>query len=276
MSYDTINYDVRDRVAYLEFNRPQALNTLTNHMETEIRAALLEYDLDEKAWVMIVHGAGKAFCAGVDLKSHSSFNVGKDETTRSSEELKALKEGHSGGSMHLRGTGGEGWLGRTINYKPVIGAVHGYALGGGAHFAAECDLLVVAKDTQMAISETTVGMSGSRTWAKIKTYMPAKLASEMLITGRRIAGEELYRLGLANRLTETGKHVEAAEELARLVLAAPPLAVRDGVRVTRKQWVNLATDLDMQMQLTKLQLTEDYKEAGRAFAEKRKPVFKAR
>jgi enoyl-CoA hydratase/carnithine racemase len=276
MSYETIKYEVRDRVAYLEFNRPQALNTLTNHMETEVRAALLEYDLDENAWVMIVHGAGKAFCAGVDLKSHSSFNVGKDESTRSAEELTALKDGHQGGAMHLRGTGGEGWLGRTIHYKPVIGAVHGYALGGGAHFAAECDLLVVAKDTQMAISETTVGMSGSRTWAKIKTYMPAKLASEMLITGRRVSGEELYRLGLANRLTETGKHLEAAEELAQLVLSAPPLAVRDGVRVTRKQWVNLATDLDMQMQLTKLQLTEDYKEAGRAFAEKRKPVFKAR
>jgi enoyl-CoA hydratase/carnithine racemase len=275
-SYETIKFEVRDRVAYLEFNRPAALNTLTNQMETEIREALLEYDLNEDAWVLILHGAGKAFCAGVDLRSHTSFNIDKTETDRSALELGALKSGHQGGAQHLRGTGGEGWLGRTINYKPVIGAVHGYALGGGAHIAAECDLLVVAQDTQMAISETTVGMSGSRTWAKIKTFMPGKLASEMLLTGRRVSGDELFRAGLANRLAETGKHVEVAEELAKLVLAAPPLAVRDGVRVTRKQWVNLATDLDMQIQLTKLHLTEDFKEAGRAFAEKRKPVFKAR
>src|SRR5262249_14365840 len=101
-------------------------------------------------------------------------------------------------------------------------------------------------------------------------------ASEMLLTGRRVSGEELFRAGLANRLADNGKHVEVAEELAKLVLAAPPLAVRDGVRVTRKQWVNLATDLDMQIQLTKLHLTEDFKEAGRAFQEKRKPAFKAR
>jgi len=275
-AYETISYEVSDRVAHLEFNRPDALNALTNQMESEIREALLEFDLDEQAWVLVLSGKGKAFCAGVDLRSHTSFAIDKGEAERSAGAVEALKKGHIGGAQHLRGTGGEGWLGRTVNYKPVIGAVHGFALGGGAHIAAECDLLVVSEDTQMAISETTLGMSGSRTWAKIKTFMPAKLASEMLLTGRRFPGAELYRLGLANRLTPNGKHLEAAMELAQQLLAAPPLAVRDGVRVTRKQWVNLAADMDAQMQLSRLHLTEDFKEASRAFAEKRKPVFKAR
>jgi enoyl-CoA hydratase/carnithine racemase len=274
--YQFVSYSVRDRVAYLEFRRPDVLNAFTNQMDAEIRGALLEFDLDDRAWVLIIHGQGKAFCAGADLKSYTAFNVETDEETRRTQELDALKRGDTFGSMHLRGTGGEGYLGRTVNYKPVIAAVHGYALGGAAHLAAECDLLVVAEDTQMAITETTRGMSGSRTWAKMKTFMPSKFATELLITGRRATGEELFRYGLANRLAGNGTHVAVAEELAQLVLAAPPLAVRDGVRVTRKQWVNLATDLDMQMQLTRLDLTEDFKEAGRAFAEKRRPNFAAR
>jgi enoyl-CoA hydratase/carnithine racemase len=274
--YETVNYHLRDRIAYLELNRPKALNAVTNQMVDEINAALLEFDLDDNAWVLIFHGAGKCFTAGADLKSFTAFAVDKSDDEKRAGEIAALKAGHKSGSMNLRGTGGEGLLGRTINYKPVIGAVHGYALGAGAHWSAECDLLVVAQDTQLAITETTRGMSGARTWAKIKTFMPSKFSTEMLITGRRVTGKELYEHGFANRLAENGKHLEVAEELAQRVLEAPPLAVRDGVRVSRKQWVNISADYDMQIQLTRLHLTEDYKEAGRAFAEKRKPLFNAR
>jgi enoyl-CoA hydratase/carnithine racemase len=276
-SYKFIKYSVRDRVAYLEMNRPEALNAVTNEMLDEIQDAFMEYDLDENAWVLIWHGAGKCFTAGVDLRNYSAFAVDKTDAEREAGQLASLKNhARDHGAMHLRGTGGEGLLGRTINYKPVIGAIHGWALGGGAHWAAECDLLVVAEDTKMAISETSIGTSGARTWAKINTFMPQKLATEMLITGRKVTGAELYRLGFANRLAENGKHVAVAEELAELVLAAPPLAVRDGVRLSRKRWVNFATDMDAQIQITRLHLTEDCKEAGRAFAEKRKPVFKAK
>lgn len=275
--YETITYEKKGRIAYLMFNRPDALNTMNEQLETETRDALLEFDLDDDAWVLILYGAGKCFCAGADLRTQRAFNFGETEDSkRAAGHEAALRAGHTGASMHLRGTGGEGWLGRTVNYKPVIGAIHGYALGGGAHLAAECDLIVASEDAKFAISETTVGMSGSRTWAKIKTYMPGKLASEMLITGRRVPAEELHRHGLINRLVPNGKHLEAAEALAEEVLAAPPLATRDAVRVTRRQWVNLATDLDHQMQLSRLHLSEDFKEAGRAFVEKRKPNFKAK
>lgn len=275
-AYETIELTSVGKLAYLKLNRPDQHNALTDTMESEVRRALLEFDLDDDLWVLIIHGEGRSFCAGIDVKQHSSLGFENDDKARRKQALEAMRQGHVGGAQHLRGTGGEGWLGRTANYKPVIAAVHGYALGGGAHLAAECDLMVVAESTRMAITETTIGMSGSRTWAKIKTFMPSKLASEMLITGRRIEGEELYRLGLANRLAADGEHLKVAEELAELVLAAPPLATRDAVRVTRKQWVPVATALDEQMQLSRLDLTEDFREAGQAFAEKRKPVFQAR
>ncbi|MCP3730030.1 enoyl-CoA hydratase/isomerase family protein [Sphingomonas sp. MG17] len=274
--YNFLGYEVRNRIAYIELRRPEVLNAFNNQMDAEIRDALLRFDLDDEAWVAILHGAGKAFCAGADLKSYTAFNVDKPESDRKALELEALRKGDTFGSMHLRGTGGEGYLGRTVNYKPVIGAVHGFCLGGAAHLAAECDLLVVSDDTRYAITETTRGMSGSRTWYKMRTFMPSKVGTELLITGRQATGEELFRYGLANRLAENGKHVEEAEALALQILKAPPLAVRDGVRVSRKLWVNGATDLDAQMQLTRLDLSEDYREAGRAFAEKRAPEFKAR
>jgi enoyl-CoA hydratase/carnithine racemase len=274
--YETIEFTSDGRLAYLKLNRPHRLNALSDTLEAEIRTALLEFDLDDSLWVLVIHGAGTSFCAGLDVREHSSFSFGSDDDTRKAKALEAVRAGHVGGAQHLRGTGGEGWLGRTANYKPVIAAVHGYALGGGAHLAAECDLIVASEDARFAISETTAGMSGSRTWAKIKTFMPSKVASEMLITGRKMPAAELYRLGLINRLVPNGDHLKAAEELAGEVLKVPPLATRDAVRVTRKQWVALATQLDEQMQLSRLDLTEDFKEANRAFAEKRAPRFNAR
>lgn len=276
MAYETITYERKERLAYLMFNRAEAMNTLSNQMEAEIREALLEFDLDDEAWVLIIHAAGKHFCAGVDLSQHSSFILNAEEKDRQAGAVAAMKQGHVGGAQHLRGTGGEGWMGRTANYKPVIAAVQGYALAGGAHLAAECDMVVASEDAQFGITETVRGMSGSRTWVKMNTFMPSKIASEMLITGRRFPAAELYRTGFINRLVPNGEQLKAAEELAALVLAVPPLAARDGVRATRKQWVNKATDLDYHMQLSRLDLTEDFAEAGRAFKEKRKPVFKAR
>lgn len=275
-NYETIKYERKGRIAYLMFNRPEALNTMTDQLERETREALLEFDLDDAAWILILHGAGRCFCAGVDLKSHGSFALTKDDAQRQAGQVEAVRKGATGPGQHLKGTGGEGWMGRTINYKPVIAAVHGYALGGGAHIAAECDLVVAAEDATFAISETTRGMSGSRTWAKIRTFMPSKIANEMLLTGARMPAAELYRLGFINRLVPSGQHVQAAEELAQKVLEAPPHAVRDAVRVSRRLWVGHATQVDHEMQLTRLHETEDFAEAGRAFIEKRKPQFKAR
>jgi enoyl-CoA hydratase/carnithine racemase len=274
--YNTVTYERKARIAYIMLNRPEALNAISNELESELRTAFLEFDVDDDAWVAILHGAGRCFCAGADMKSHSSFGFGMTAEEKNAAALQALREGHVGGAMNMRGTGGEGWLGRTANYKPVIAAVHGHALAGGAHLAAECDLVVASEDASFGITETKVGLSGSRTWVKLKTYMPSKIASEMLMTGRGYSAALLHQHGFINRLVPNGKHLEAAEELANEVLKAPPLSVRDAVRVTRKQWVNEATDLDAQMQLSRLDLSEDCLEAGRAFVEKRAPVFKAK
>ncbi|GIT13832.1 MAG: hypothetical protein CM1200mP35_06520 [Chloroflexota bacterium] len=84
------------------------------------------------------------------------------------------------------GTSSEGYLARTINWKPVIAAVHGYALGAGTSIAAECDLIVASEEAQFGITETKRGLPGARVWAKLNAFMPSKIVTEMVITGEPV------------------------------------------------------------------------------------------
>jgi enoyl-CoA hydratase/carnithine racemase len=256
--YETMMYKRRGKVAYIMFNRPQALNAVNDQFEEDLHAALLEFDLDDDAWVAIVHGAGRSFCAGADIKQRF---------VAMTPEQSARRE---------RGPNPEGYMGRAINWKPIIAAVHGYALGAGIVIAAESDMIVASEDARFGITETRRGLPGGRIWAKVNAFMPSKIVSEMVITGEHIDAAELYRLGLVNRLVPTGEHISAAEELAEKVLTSPPLATRAAVKLTRRQWVQTGADADMQMLPLKLHLTEDFKEASQSFVEKRAPQYHAR
>ena len=256
--YETMTYQRQGRIGYLMLNRPQALNAVNDQFVQDIDDALLEFDVDEAAWVCIIHGAGRSFCAGADIKQRFVSMTPQQQAQRA------------------RGNSPEGHLGRSINWKPVIAAVHGYALGAGMALAAECDLIVASEDAQFGITETKRGLCGGRVWAKVSAFMPSKVATEMLITGEPVSAAELYRLGLLNRLVEPGKHLAAAEELAEKVIQAPPLAARAGVRLSRGTWVPGAAAADAYIQPLKLHLSEDFKEASRSFVEKRPPQYQAR
>ncbi len=256
--YETMAYQRTDRIGYITFNRPQVLNAVNDQFERDLHAALLEFDTDEDAWVAIVHGSGRSFCAGADIKQRFANMTPQQRATRE------------------RGNSPESYLGRSINWKPVIAAVHGYALGAGMAIAAECDLIAASEEAQFGITETRRGLPGGRVWAKLNEFMPSKVATEMLITGEPLCASELYRLGLINRLVPTGEHLNAAKELARKVLKAPPLSSRAGVRLTRRQWVQPSADADMYIQPLKLHLSEDFKESSQAFVEKRAPEYRAK
>lgn len=256
--YETMTYERKGRIGYIMFNRPQALNAVNREFEQDLHDALLEFDTDDEAWVGILHGAGRAFCAGADVKQRFVDMTPQESARRE------------------RGPNPEGYLGRSINWKPVIAAVHGYALGAGIVIAAESDMIVASEDAKFGITETRRGLAGGRIWAKVNAFMPSKIASEMVITGETVEAAELYRLGLINRLVPTGFHLTAAEGLAEKVLKAPPLATRVGVKLTRRQWVQAGADADMQTLPLKLHMTEDFKEASRSFVEKRPPEYQAR
>lgn len=258
IEYETMTYERKGRIAYIMFNCPQVLNAVNSQFEQDLHEALLEFDTDDEAWVGIIHGAGRAFCAGADIKQRFVAMTPQESARRE------------------RGPNPEGYLGRTINWKPVIAAVHGYALGAGIVIAAESDMIVASEDARFGITETRRGLAGGRIWAKVNAFMPSKIASEMVITGEPVEAAELYRLGLINRLVPNGFHLSAAEALAEKVLKAPPLATRVGVKLTRRQWVQTGADADMQTLPLKLHMSEDFKEASQAFVEKRAPEYKAR
>ena len=257
MPSETVKYRRDGRVAYITLNRPRVLNAVNKALEEDLARAFNRFDLDDEAWVAIIHGEGRAFCAGADVKERF-HNPGDRE-----------RDADWGMGMNP-----EGFLGRCINWKPVIAAIHGHCLAYGMVIAAECDLIVATEETRFGLTETLRGFPGGPAWAKVETFMPSKVATEMILTGQPVPARQLYERGFINRLVPTGQHLEGARELADTILQAPPLAVRAGVRVVRWPWVRRAAEADYYQAALRLHRSQDFQESARAFVEKRDPVFK--
>ena len=256
MSAKAVTYRREGRIGYVTLNRPRVLNAVNKDLERDLAEALHTFDMDDEAWVAVMHGAGRAFCSGADVKErfHSP-----DARQRDADWGKGMNP--------------EGFLGRCINWKPVIGAVHGYCLGYGLVIAVECDLIVAEEGAEFGLTETLRGFPGGPAWAKVQNFMPSKMTTEMLLTGQPQTSETLFRHGLINRVTPKGEHVAGALELAEQMLKAPPLAVRAGVRVTRWPWVSAAAEADYYQAALRLHNTADFEESARAFVEKRDPHY---
>lgn len=252
---DFIRYDCRDRIATITFNRAEKLNAFNDAMVMRLAAVLHEFDIDPDADVAILRGEGRAFSSGADVHQRQ---------LRSDEEFK-------------RHGGAQGWgahaadlLTRAVNWKPVIAAPHGYAVGLGLGLVLESELVVAETGTRFQVTETSRGLAGSRYWALLNFRGAGSFATEVTITGRFFTAEEALAAGIVDRVTPKGQHVQQAYELARQVAANPPLSVRATVRTRR--WYMDQAEREAYLHTTplKLHLTEDFKESARAFAEKRK------
>lgn len=261
-SDDLIKYECRDRVATITFNRPEKLNAFNDSMVMRLAAILHEFDIDDQADVAILRGEGRAFSSGADVHQRQ---------LRSDEELR--KHG-----------GSQGWgahaadlLTRAINWKPVIAAPHGYAVGLGLGMVLESELVVAEEGTRFQVTETSRGLAASRYWALLSFRGARSFATEVTLTGRFFTAEEALEVGIVDRIAPRGEHVNQARELASQIAANPPLSVRATVRTRR--WYMDQAEREAYLQTTplKLHLSEDFKESARAFAEKRKPgPFKGR
>lgn len=258
MEDDRITYRREGRVAHITFNRPEALNAVDEPMQARLLALLRRFDLDDDAWVAILSGEGRSFCAGADIKQRMH-----DRSPQERLETWSL-------------TPPEGFLGRCVNWKPVVAAVQGHCLGLGFRLAMQCDVIVASDDATFGATETLLGLPGSTVWSGLQAFMPSKLATELLLTGVSQPASELYRLGMLNRLMPKGEHLAEAAKLADQLLAPPPLTVRANVRITRMLSVELAERALLYTTPLRLQMTRDFEEAARAFVEKRKPEFEAR
>ena len=253
---DLIHYECRDRIATITLNRPEKLNAFTDAMVMRLADVLHTFDIDPQADVAVVYGKGRAFCSGADVHQRQ---------LRSEEELKEL------GGPQGRGAHTIDLFTRAINWKPVITAPHGFAVGLGLAMVLESELIVAEEGTRFQVTETSRGLASSRHWALLSYRANRSFATEVTITGRFFSAEEALAAEVVDRVSGRGQHLEQAYELARQVVANPPLSVRATVRTRRWYMEQVEREAYLQTVPLKLHLTEDFKESARAFAEKRKP-----
>jgi enoyl-CoA hydratase/carnithine racemase len=220
---DAISYRRAGKVAYITFKRPEVLNALDAQARELFADLLSRFDMDEKADVAIVSGEGRSFCAGADLRELRQPKVLRDRRPRPVE----------------------GYLGRCKNWKPVISAVHGYCLGVGFVIALESDLVVASEDAKFGMSESKRGLVSHVMLAHLKEFMPSKVMTEMLLTGREFSASALESLGAVNRVVPTGTHLDAAKELADELASLPAIAVRGNVQMTRWMWIRSTVEMSL-------------------------------
>jgi enoyl-CoA hydratase/carnithine racemase len=257
-----VEYAFEDHVVTLTLNRPEKLNAFNDELVVALTDALRRFDADPEAYVAILRGNGRAFSSGADVQQRQ---------LRSREEFQRLggPQGFGANSADL--------LTKSVNWKPVIAAPHGYVLGLAVGIVLESDLIVAEAGTKFQITETPRGLGAARYWGLMHFRGAGAFGTEVALTGRFFTAEEAFAAGLINRVAPAGTHLDAAGELARAVCQNPPLSVRATVRSRRWYMDQLAREIMMQSAPLKLYLSEDFQEAARAFAEKRKPgPFKGR
>jgi enoyl-CoA hydratase/carnithine racemase len=258
----TVRYAVDNGIATITLDRPERLNAFSDAMVVALNAALRRFDADPAALTAVIHGAGRAFSTGADVHQR---------------QLRAREEFERLGGPQGEGAHASELFVRAVNWKPVIAAVHGHVMGLAFGIMLECDLIVAAAGTLLQVTETSRGLGGARYWGLMQFRGAAAFGTEMALTGRFFTAEEALQARLINRLAPQGTHLEVARALAEEVNANPPLSVRATVRTRRWYLEQLSREIAMQTQPLKLYLSEDFNEAARAFAEKRKPgPFRAR
>jgi enoyl-CoA hydratase/carnithine racemase len=258
----TVTYVRRGAIGYIMLNRPEVLNALTDDMVLELRDALYRLDDDSDALVGIVHGSGRAFCSGADVRQRQM---------RPEAELKRL------GGAHARGASVSDIMYDFTNWKPLIAAVHGFAVGAGLYLALACEFIVAAEGTKFQITETSRGIDATPFWSLLRHRSTGGFATDVSVTGRYWTGAEGYKFGAVDRLAADGDHLAAAERVAHEeILPNPPLSVRAVVERRRGVLQEIEVQSRQSSRPRRLYLTEDFRESAAAFVEKRKPVFKGR
>ena len=271
--YQDILYEVEEPVAVLTMNRPANLNAFTTLMLAEVRHALAEAERDERVIGIVLTGAGRGFCAGMDMNALNTLSASGGE--RAEQDFSHLDASPGNPDM------GENFANMYDHLlglrKPLIAAVNGAAAGLGMSYALLSDLRFVEKTAKFttAFSQRGLVAEHGMSWILPRLLGPAK-ALDILWTARRVGGEEAVAMGLGDRLCETGESVNDAKEYIRqLAATAAPLSL-----MVMKQQVYKHVDMPIgpAMEETVRLMDEslvrpDFGEGVRSFMEKRPPNF---
>ncbi|MDR1299021.1 MAG: enoyl-CoA hydratase/isomerase family protein [Oscillospiraceae bacterium] len=257
MPYENIIYSVRDTVATIALNRPEAYNALNSALNRELRAAIDEVEANRQIRALIVTGSEKAFAAGADIGEMAK--AGPNEARGICSVAIAINDALE--AMPI----------------PTIAAVNGLAWGGGCELALACDFRVGGPRTSFKLPEVSLGIiPGANGTQRLLSLVGAAKTKEIVMLCRAVKGEEAFRMGLLTRLAENDADVLAeanklAEELKAMpgkALAAAKSAVRAGALGTIEQGKTVES-----AEFCLLFDTHDQKEGMAAFAEKRTPNY---
>ncbi len=254
--YEFVSVHRDGHLLEITINRPEVRNCLHPPSHEELDEVFNAYFADPDLWVAIITGAGdKAFCTGNDLVYSAS-----------------------GKPMYVPLSGFAGITSRRGMTKPVIAAVNGFAMGGGFEIALACHLVVADESAQFALSEVRVGLiAGAGGIVRLPRMIPPKLATELILTGRRIDAAEAQRLGVVSRVAPPGQALQAARDLAAEILSGSPTSVRLSLKLMDEtQGVPdtvAAVDAPSEA-IDELLTSADMIEGMTAFAMKRTPEWK--
>jgi E-phenylitaconyl-CoA hydratase len=259
-----------DRTLIIRIDRPDALNALDADSMTTLNSVMREFRDDPELFVAIITGTGeRAFCTGADLKrtlpSEASFAESYfqpyEQSVRAGHYVRALT------------------LSELDIPKPLIAAVNGHALGGGAEIALDCDIRIASETASFGLPEARwASVPAVGGVSKILRAIPRAVAMQMLLTGDRIGAAEAHRIGLVSEVLPPDRLIERAMEIAGRIAANGPLAVR-----SIKMLANRTEDLPLSCSIELEQLlwgvlrdTQDRVEGRMAFAERRIPSYQGR
>lgn len=257
--YKNIIYDVKDLIATVKVNRPEAMNALNYDTLEELYMAFKEIEKDSSVRSVIVTGEGKAFVAGADIAAMSEMSA--------AEGREMMKKGHQ--LMNFM---------ETIE-KPVIAAVNGFALGGGCELALACDFRIASEKAKFGQPEVGLGIIPGFGGTQRLPRLVGKSRGKMLImTGDIVGAKEALDMGLCDMLVAPDQLIMEAEALAKKIMTKAPLAIG-----AAKAAINRGYDLDMRS-ATALEMeaftgpfaSEDKREGMAAFLNKRAVDFKGK
>jgi len=214
---DTVRREERGRVLVVTIDRPQVRNAIDGPTAAGLARAFHDFDADDRLDVAVLTGAGGTFCAGADLRA-----IGEGRGNRVERDMDL--DGPLGPTRLLLG-------------KPVIAAVEGHAVAGGLELALWCDLRVAAVDAMFGVYCRRWGVplvDGGT--IRLPRLIGHSHALDLILTGRGVSGDEALRMGLANRLVDTGGALDGALELANELAALPQTCLRSDRRSSYEQW----------------------------------------
>ncbi|MCX5045379.1 enoyl-CoA hydratase-related protein [Aldersonia sp. NBC_00410] len=267
MSFDTIKYEVDGHTATITLNRPDALNALSPHMITELRSAYAEAENDDRVWLVIVTGSGRAFCTGADVKEIPGDGKVVNERPYLStyEQWEAPQEGTPPY--------------RTMA-KPILAAINGLCCGAGLDWITTGDIVIASDKATFFDPHVSIGLVAGREVVRLARVLPRSVALRMALMGKheRMSAQRAYELGMISEVVEHDNLLERAHEIASIVNSNAPLAVR-GTRLAILKGLDLPiheAEMLAESFRERVTRTEDALEGPRAFVEKRAPEWQCR